>query len=311
MRLLASNTDPASFIHRIQASVSYNALLFRVTGTSVGTAVFLRDLGRLTYRIRGKTVVDADMDMLSALVNIGGGFPETLGMGAVGLYTATVIIPRNYFDDNVEMVTPQDTAEFETQYTANLRAFTPTTFLSELYAIEEVGLQSYNLLIKQQELNIGGAGTIPDEITIVENIVAVYVSDIDTGPPIALTLAGSPITRLRYNLGSIHAGEFSTAAGLAKTNAKNPVEVAQTLLMEVFSTEVSDLSGALEDVASLSFTTNAAARPQVLALGRSFNPNKLADTAEQAGARMASKLAAKDAGDQKRTATVVRSLIGG
>lgn len=307
MRLLMAETDTANFIHRINTSISYSAFLFRITGTMAAASNFtLAQIGRLVYRIRNTTYVDCDFACMSALDNIAGGVAETTGLGTNNVpFAASVLIPRGYFDDNVEFVTPQDTAEFAIQFNTNVATNSTGAFLAELYAIEEHGLQSYNLMIKQQELNIGGAGNIPDNIITIENITAMYVTDIVGG---VFTLAASPVTRMRFTVGNLFGGEFATGAILAKTNLANRVETAQSIMAEIFAAKVGDISSKLEDTAQVVFTTTAAARPQTISLGVSFNPNKLSETAAIASQRLQGKLTAKEGSGKRRTAETVKSI---
>lgn len=306
MRLLMAETDTANFIHRFNTSISYSALMFRITGTNDATGFTLAQIGRLVLRIRNTTYVDIDFACMAALDNIAGGIAEATNLGVnAGVYAASVLIPRGYFDDNVEFVTPADTAEFAIQFNTNVSGHTASGFLAELYAVEEHGLQSYNLMIKQQELNVAGAGNIPDQVITVENITAMYITDIVAS---VFTLASSTISRMRFTVGNLFGGEFSTGAILAKTNLINRIETAQSLMAEVFAAKVGDISSKLEDTAQVVFTTTGASRPQTITMGVSFNPNKLSETAGVTSARLQSKLSSKENSGKRRTAETVRSI---
>lgn len=307
MRLLHSTTDKSHFVHRIQQDLMYSAFLFRVSGTSGGTAVFLRDVGRMSYTMRGRSLVDMDFDMMHAVNNVFYGVPENTNMGsASSAYAASVLIPRSYFDDNVESVRKDDQAVFECPFTANLETNTASGFLAELYAIEEPGIQAYNMTLKQTEFTVGGATTAAEEVANTENIVSLFISDIVSS---VLTLASSPINRIRYSSGVERSGEFAMAAGLAKTNMKNAIETAQSLVCEVFSSERADISVQLEDSASLSLTCSNAAQPQILAIGMQFNPNKLSETATAARNRLDMALRRKAHDGKKRTVNTITAMM--
>jgi len=308
MRLLNADTDLATFLFPIRNPVSYSALLVRITGTAGGAGVTLSDFGRVQLRIRGQSIFDADLAIFNALDNLGGGIPEASGLGAAGAFAVSILIPRNYFDDNVEMLSPNDNAEFQITFGPAIATLV-TGFLVELYALEEFGVMAYSLMIRQNEENIAGAGTIPTTINYVENIAAIYLTDIP-GAGTVRTLVASAITRVRYTVGNKFNGDFSLAAGLAKTNLNNRVETAQTLMCEVFAVKVGDLSSKLEDQAQLVFTTSGAARPQIIVLGLMFNPNKLAETSAASAERIAQSLTMKRSTGKLRTAAVVGSVVG-
>jgi len=315
MRLLDSAMNElVTYLYPIRIPVSYSALLVRITGTTnaVAAGVVIADFGRVQLRIRGNTILDMDWPLINALDNVGGGIPEATGLGAaVTAFAVSILIPRNYFDDNVEMLSPNDNAEFQIQFGPNIatNVNNALAFNVELYAIEEFGVCAYHLMLKQNEENIAGAGTIPSTINYIENICALYVSDIPGGLQIR-TLVASGISRIRYTIGNKFAGDFSLGAGLAKTNLNNRVEAAQSLICEVFAAKVGDISSMMEDQAQLIFTTTAAARPQIIALGKMYNPNKLTETANQATARLQEQLVVKDNTGKKRTAATVRAIVG-
>lgn len=278
MLLLHSDDSETFFFHKIDQPLSFNALVFRITGTNPATALTRAAVGRIRYSIRQKVMVDASFEFLSHMGSVLFGHSEFLSTVS-GAMNMTVIIPRFYLDDNIEYVTKEDNATFE--ITFGSLVVNQTSFLAELYARTDEGLQNYNLRIIQAENSLAGAGTFAQTISSVENICSVFLGDTQS-TALDMADANTAIDRIQGNVGG-KKFNMSRGAAVAATNMVNDCRVSSTVLfeniVEIFSADVGDLSSRLDDSVDVTLTLAGAALPQFLVVGMDFNPNKQQETA--------------------------------
>lgn len=315
MYLLHASDSESFFHYRFDRTMQVSAFFFRLTGTNdTADDVDLGDVGRIRYAKRGKTLIDASFEALSAFASIVAGTSE-YESATTGAFNMSILIPRFWLDDNVELITPEDNATFEISFGSQYQSDVASGHLAELYALEESGIQSYELKILESNDSLSSSGTysLNSPPGTMENIVWLGVSDTNPGgTPGVMTLASSNVDRINGHVGDARF-EMSTAAGLALTRTKNelPSDVGDQgltsaadweFMVEVFAAEIGDLTSRLADTGVLQVTTSGAADPVALWVGMEFNPNKLADTAMRAEARFKAAL------DRKAVAGKTRSV---
>lgn len=312
LRLLFSSSQEAQFLHRIEIPISYSALYFRVTGTNGATPAALRDVGRLRFSIRQQPVIDADADYLASLSNHWFGSNEFSSTGS-GAFNFSVMLPRSFLGDkNVERVTKQDAAIFETTFTPTFFTNIASGFLAELYAVTAEGPQTYNLLLFQQAYPTIAAGQVyTDDLSTVENVVAAYISDVVGG---VLTLVGSNLDRLRARKGDVDT-DVSRTAAMAYTATKYAIEGAANpstsqLLAELFGLDGSDLSTRLMDTYKLTVQTGTggSAVPQILTVGFKPNPDRMSESRAEIIDRLQRVERDKQAAGKTRALQVLKAL---
>lgn len=303
MKLLHSDDELTFFHHKIDSPISYSAFFLYVTGTNqAGDHVTADQLGRVTFNARNEQLIDVDFDVLQALTDaIGGHAIATSANGAPFEFGA--IIPRSFIDDNVEFMDKVDNAIFRMNMTVT--STQAVNMLVELYAVPDEGLNAYNLKIIQNSASYAGAGTFKEDQSDVENLAAVFLADKQGGTLQDIT---TNIDRIKYRIGDKD-GDMSTGAALAATRAFGQIEAAAFVeLGKIYSAEVGDLNGRLDDAIEITLDTNGASTPQFLMLGMNFNPNKVVETAQRLENRFSGIVARKTAQGRARSVTTLRQL---
>jgi len=308
MHLLKASDDETFFHYRFDRVSQHSALVFRLTGTNGATATTLNDVGRIRYTVRGRTLVDSSFEYLSGLTKVFGGDPITTSTIS-GPLDLAVLIPRFWGDDNIELIDPSDNATFEISFGGNVATRVASGFLAELYAIPEIGLNSYQLMLMESSDSIGGAGVfqMASPPGTMENIVACYMSELVSN---VLTLSSGLITRVDGNIGSAAKINASIGALKAITNMKNELGGSFDLLAEIYSADIGDLAGRLNDSLNLNVHVSAASEPRMLLVGLAFNPDKLAQSAALLTNDFNQSLNRKQAAGHRRSVQVLRTVSG-
>jgi len=304
INLIKSDTDTGHFIANIKGPLHVKGFYFTVEGVNDVTGISPHDIGRVYLLGRGGVpLVPVDFDMLQAYNNVNGGNPTVLNPLAVGAMKFDCYIPRNYKDDNIELIEPDDNMLFRIDFGPNVAAHIASDWVVKLYADIDRGITKYQLTMSQQELSLGGAGTF-SEIFSHENIVQAYISDIVAD---CITLAASPIDHLTVKLGDRSAAsEIEDLIGC--TNLKSQLEV-NTQLIALMAACEGDLTSRLEDVLSLNLNVGGACTPQILLTGAQFNPDKSIITDTDAGQRLIQKIDYKEQTGRTRTAGVLKRIV--
>jgi len=308
MHLLKASDDETFFHYRFDQVSQHSALIFRLTGTNGATKCELNDVGRIRYTVRGRTLVDASFEYFAALTKTFGGDAIT-STTASGALDFAIIIPRFWGDDNIELIDPSDNAVFEISFGPNVATRVASGFLAELYALPEIGLNTYQLMIMESSDSIGGAGVfqMSSPPGTMENIVACYMSEIVSS---VLTLSSGTITRIDGNIGGAAKINATIGALRALTNMKNEVGGTFDLSAELYSADIGDLAGKLNDSLNLNVHVSGASEPRMLLVGLAFNPDKLAQSAALLTNDFNQSLNRKQSAGHRRSVQVLRAVSG-
>jgi len=304
LKRIKSSTDMVYFLANIDTPMAVKGFLFRVKGTSAGTAVGIKDVGRMFMRRRGDVRVSIDFDAMQIVDDLEYGFPERTGDAAIGAYAFSCYIPRALpGSKDVEYIEPDDNYTFEVTFGAAINSFS-SAFVAELYADIDVGVCWYDLQILQTNFSFPSAGTYAESISA-ENIVASYLTaQVST----VKTTVASVITELSAEWGKNH-GSGILASWISLNQMRKRLEAAYLLGATIHTAE-GEISGALEDKLGLGFTVSAASYPIVIGVGMKFNQDKLIITRAQDGTALATKLAEKDRSGHAQSSAVIKSALG-
>lgn len=201
----------------------YGLFLIRFSGTNqAAKSVALSDLGNVILNWNGKDIVNVDVEVLTMMANIYGGFIEATNVVG-GAFAFSFIIPTGaWFDTkNIYDVSDSDKVFFKLDYPNVL-----TNALSgscTINALPQVGIMSYFHKILSRTVVSGGAGIITDTI-VQSNIINLYIKD-----PATLT---SDIQLIVDNEVKV---DGSVSVELAYSNWIHLIESAGTFLCEDFA----------------------------------------------------------------------------
>jgi len=301
MKLIEADTNLTRFLCNIDTALSVSAFFFRVSGTNdAGETLTKGNIGRVKYRVRNTTLVDASFEMLHHMGNIlFGALPAVSTIADA--FEFGIVIPRFWNDNNVEFIEKEDNAVFEITFDSAFDSAVASG-LVELYAIEAEGIQSYNMKLIQHGESYGGAGTFPETYSQ-ENILQAFFSDLVGG---VNTLNTTTIGRVAFALGD-QKGEGSVGAFLSWTNIIDKLETAIDLCADLVAAE-GDITARLNDKLDVSWEVTAASYPQILMLSALFNPNKLKLTQNLYRHRLYRKLQEAQIKEKTRTLEVIKSM---
>lgn len=288
----------------INFECSIKGIGVRITGTNGATAAQLADVGRITYKKNGKTLVSMGYDFIQALNHILGGNPKdnTTASGALDFYS---YIPRRFFDRNVDYITKKDNAVIEASFNSNLDTRVSSGGLVEVYLDIEEGVQAYDLCLNQYTDSASGSGVWPISIKANPNLLMVAVSDVVSN---VLTLSSSNYSQVVTRVGD-RVSSASIGALLDHTNFMMNLETDFSLCAVPFVAS-GDITSKLDDSVSLEITTGGTAQMEIGIMSANFNDEKNLETIKKQRARFNDKT--RQASEQGRASdvTVVKRLAG-
>lgn len=296
--------DNLQSLHQvIHEEVSFKGIALRISGTNGATKVELEDIGRLQYFKGGEAIIDADFDMLMSMGHIFGGNPvdNTTDSGALDFF---LYIPRRFFDKNVDHVVPSDNAQIKITFGANLATRVASGGLVELYIDRELGVQKYDMVMRQYSETIAGSATYPWSVSQ-PNIVLTALSSRVSG---VLTTVGSNISQVTLQVADQHS-DLSLGALVGYTNAKFTLE-SDYLISTIPFVAQGDITAGLTDSVRFGITTSGAANPELLIVSALFDNNRLNLTAANQNARINAIIQSKVSKRQFNTVKVLQRLTG-
>lgn len=301
MKLIEADTNLTRFLCNIDTALSVSAFFFRLSGTNdTGQTLTKDNIGRVKYRVRNTTLVDASFSFLHHMGNIlFGALPAVSTIADA--FEFGIVIPRFWNDNNVEFIEKEDNAVFEITFDSAFDTAVASGLI-ELYAIEAEGIQSYNMKLIQHGESYGGAGTFPETYSQ-ENILQGFFSDLVND---VTTLNTTTIGRVSFSLGD-QKGEGSVGAFLSWTNIIDKLETAIDLAADLVAAE-GDITARLNDKLDVSWEVTAASYPQILLLSALFNPNKLKLTQNLYRHRLYRKVQEAQIKEKTRTLEVIKSM---
>lgn len=287
----------------IREEVTFKGIALRISGTNGATPVALADIGRLQYFKGGEAIIDSDFDMLHSMGHIlmGNPFDNSTGSGALDMF---LYIPRRLFDNNVDHVLPSDNAQLKITFGANLATRVASGGIVEVYLDRELGIQRYDLVMRQYSETIGGASTFPWSLAQ-PNIMFAALSARVSG---VLTTVGSNITQLTVQVGDQNS-DLSLGALVAYTNAIRELETDYALATLPFVAQ-GDITASLHDSIRVSVTTSGASTPELLLVSALFDNNRLNMSASQQLSRLRGLIKNKIDKKQFNTVKTLQRLTG-
>lgn len=289
LKLLDTDTSKNSVLFKIDQPVSIKGLFLHFSGLNGVTGVDMEELGRLKYRIRGKSIIDCDTQYMLAYDKIFFGyFPQTTTDS--GLIDIGVYIPRWYGrmpSHNVEHLDRLDNAELEIIFGAGLSATSnPTTWVTELYADLHDGVESYHLTFHQFGEADVSASTVEISQYSEENILGVmvgeYTDDVVTKTGNWLGTTHANQGRLAYDIGHKHAEGTARAwvNGRSVDGIGDEDEQESPHCCMVYNAEGDDVNNKLFDGINMHFTNGSGGATdfETLICGAKINPFKMAET---------------------------------
>lgn len=175
IQLQNTNADQSSISLRVPAGI-YKHLYLVVEGTNTATAVTAGDLGTIQLVKNGYPIINCDTLMAMHIGNMFGGrvmFSSTASGSCY--FTVPLFMYDPPYPGNVLHVADSDACFINVQWGANF-----TTRLStgeaRICADPASGVQAYNLLYRQQQFPITGAGTLNVSIDG-ENFLRAFIHD--------------------------------------------------------------------------------------------------------------------------------------
>lgn len=282
---------------------SFKGIAIRISGVNGATAVELEDVGRLQYFKGGEALIDADFDMLHSMGHIlmGNPFDNSTASGALDYF---LYIPRRLFDDNVDHVVPSDNAQIKCTFGANLATRIASGGVVEVYLDRELGIQKYDLVMRQYSETIGGTSTFPWSLSQ-PNIMMAALSARVSG---VLTTVGSNISQITVQVGDQHS-DLSLGALVAYTNAIRELE-ADYLIAALPFVAQGDITAGLQDSIRFTITTSGASTPEMLLVSALFDNARLNMSASQQVQRIRTIVKKKIDMGQLNTVSTLKRLTG-
>jgi len=288
----------------IRENVSFKGICIRITGTNESTEAELEDVGLIQYVKNGQQMINCNFDWLMALSHMLGGNPkdDSTSSGALRFF---VYIPRFFFDDNVEHVTPEDNARISCTFNAGLDTGIASGGKVEVFLDVEDGIQKYDLIINTHAESMAGAATAV--MTLEQpNILAIGVSDLVSS---VLTTASSAITKYSIAVGGVSHGDAAIGSWVDYTNCVMNLESDYVIATLPFRAS-GDITSRLKDTANLSIVTSGAAEPQVVVLSAQFDDKRLTRSLDARNARIIERTQSKILSNRADTLAVVKRVAG-
>lgn len=278
---------------------------FKNSATDAGVTATKGTFGRLTYRKRGVTLVDANIDLLWHYVSLLYGTLHFTA-GAAAATELMLYVPRRFGDNNVETVTPADQATITITPTAAFAAqFDDNGGTFEVYLDCEQGVQKYDMTMKQITESWSAAGEFAMTLSH-DNILSICMGHTDTGELTAI--AGSTITRITTEVADQFRGDGDLDSYIWHTMNSFRHESATEPYVLVPFYAGGDVSSRLGDSAELSIAVSAADIHEILVTGAYFDPDRTRKTAEVQQQRLATTLTRKKASGKSNTVDAVRAM---
>lgn len=257
-----------SFRAEIRTAESFSHIALQFTGTNdTAQTLALANIGRIIVEKNGVQVVSANYDYLHSLSQIMLGTPRFDSATAAAVSTF-LLIPRRFFDDNVETVTPADQYSISCTFNAAVDTAIVGNLTIRVGIVPERGVQKYDLGITQFAEAVA-ASTTPTFEYAKPNICMVLGSDVVST---VLTTASSPISTVSVNMDDFHSASWPWTGWTGYTSNAFAIEAA-FVLATVLWNSAGDITSRLFDRVQVEINNGAggAAAPQFLVVNQYYD----------------------------------------
>lgn len=303
--LAADNIVGSTFLGSIPAD-TYEGYQLYISGTNnAANDLDPQDIGTVRLLINGIDYVNVNYQELLEFNRLMGGMArDSSTTGAA--FEHSLIIPRGFFDSNVELIDDIDLAQLSIQWGPNVSTKVASGTV-ELYGMtRKTGTQMYNLKMIGVQESIGGAGTFP-VIFREENIIAIY-------PRLtarASATAETNLTRIRAEVdGRENCNIVREALRYQSYNRRRNDSSEVTKVGEILFAEQANIGEYLTDSVKLDVTAAAAITFDTMVVAADFNPAKQKTSAARSGEVLDQAIRRKMSGNKTRPVAVLESALG-
>ena len=248
----------------------YGLFLIRYSGTAqVGQTVTTTNCGNVILNWNGEDKINVDMDLLSQIANLYGGFIEN-SSAVGGAFAFSIVIPTGLWFDasNIYDIGDNDKVYFKLDFSAMTNALIASGTVA-IYGKPRSGTMSYIHKILSKAVVSSGASTITDNI-VTPNIATLYIKN-----PAAL------LSQIQINKDNKNYVDGDVASELAYSNWIHEVEATGTMLALEF-VESHNIVEAISNTLNYKFTFTGVGTLSQYYSAVEFTPNKLQDSIKNA-----------------------------
>lgn len=280
-----SVSGQSSFLRDLSPG-KYEGIIVRFSGDAAAGQTFaVADLGRIRLTEAGRDIVAADAANIRFLNALKGGNSRVQAVAATNS-SATLLLNRGYFDNNVHQIIEADVAQVVIQMGANFTTkFTGADAAAiKIYGlVRETGEMSYNLLIHQiDQAYSAGVFTLPLRH---ENVLAIYPVINANMSRVRVVKDGEEMVNVQQGL--LQDNDMVAISDLLNnTDTPDTATAAPTANGFAFDSSIAELAIAepgeigefLSDDVVLEYTMIGTQTQSMLVMSADFTPTKLRQT---------------------------------